>query len=97
MMAMLEFSGFVPKLMADVGDAAAATLISGYFSIIGLIYCLALIIGLGSFVVWLWALVDCLGRKFKGENDKLLWVLVILFAGIIGSVIYYFLVKKKEG
>ncbi|MBI2673045.1 PLDc N-terminal domain-containing protein [Candidatus Woesearchaeota archaeon] len=47
------------------------------------------------FVFWIWMLVDCLGRKFKGDNEKLLWALVIIFGGIIGSTIYYFMVKNK--
>ena len=50
------------------------------------------IIGILIFVFWLWMLIDCLRRKFK---DKLLWVLVIIFAGIIGAILYYFLVKRK--
>lgn len=40
--------------------------------------------------------VDTITRKFKGENDKLLWVLVILFASLLGSLIYYFIVFKKD-
>lgn len=45
-----------------------------------------------AFILWLWMLIDCLQRRFK---DKLLWVLVIIFAGIIGAILYYFLVKTK--
>ena len=46
-------------------------------------------------VFWIWMLADCLGRKFKGENEKLLWALVILFGNIIGASLYYFMVKHK--
>jgi len=45
------------------------------------------------FIFWIWMLIDCLQRKFK---DKLLWVLVIIFAGILGAILYYFLVKRKK-
>ncbi len=48
-----------------------------------------------AIVFWIWMLVDCLGRKFKGDNEKLLWALVIIFGGIIGAIIYYFMVKNK--
>jgi len=47
-----------------------------------------------SFVFWIWMLIDCLTRK-KFE-DKLVWVLVILFLHVIGAILYYFLVKKKN-
>lgn len=52
-------------------------------------------------VPWLWMLIDCLKRpddKFAigGNYAKLIWVLVIIFIGLIGALIYYFLVKRKE-
>lgn len=52
-------------------------------------------------VPWLWMLIDCLKRpddKFAigGNYAKLIWVLVIIFTGLIGALIYYFLVKRKE-
>ncbi len=54
-----------------------------------------LITGLVIFTVvfWLWMLVDCLQRK-KFE-DKLVWVLVILFLNVLGSILYYFIAKEK--
>jgi hypothetical protein len=52
-------------------------------------------------VFWLWMLIDCLKRsdeKFAigGNNAKLIWILVIIFTGLIGAVIYYFLIKRTE-
>lgn len=41
-------------------------------------------------------LVDCVTRNFKKDTDKVVWVLVIIFAGLIGSIIYYFVVKRKS-
>ena len=57
------------------------------FAIITLIICL--------FVFWIWMLIDCIGRKFKGDNERLLWVLIIVLGGFIGAALYYFLVKNK--
>ncbi len=53
------------------------------------------------FIFWLWMLIDCLKRpddKFAiGENHaKLIWVIVIIFTGFIGAIIYFFLIKKDE-
>jgi hypothetical protein len=52
-------------------------------------------------VFWLWMLIDCLKRqddmfKFGGNNAKLIWILIIIFTGLIGSVIYYFLIKRTD-
>ena len=45
------------------------------------------------FVFWIWMLVDALMRK-KFE-DKLVWILVMIFLHFIGGLLYYFLVYKK--
>ena len=60
-----------------------------------------ILVALLLLVFWLWMLIDCLKRpddKFAigGNNAKLIWVIVIIFTGIIGAVIYYFLIKRKE-
>lgn len=41
-------------------------------------------------ILWIWALVDCLVNEPSepGKNDKLIWVLVIIFASFIGALIY---------
>lgn len=54
-----------------------------------------------SFIPWLWMLIDCLKRpddKFAigGNYAKLIWVLVIVFTGLIGALLYYFLIKRSE-
>jgi prolipoprotein diacylglyceryltransferase len=48
-----------------------------------------------AIIFWIYMLVDSIKRKYKDENDKIVWVLVIVLLGIIGAVIYYFAVKKK--
>ncbi len=58
------------------------------------------ILGILGFVFWLWMLVDCLKRPddrfaIGGNYAKLIWVLVIVFVGFIGALIYYFLVKRR--
>jgi len=70
---------------------------AGTIGLVGLFYCLVLILALVFFVLWLWMLIDCLKRDdYDGPNDKLLWVLLMLFAGIIGTILYYFIVKRVK-
>ncbi|MCZ7380890.1 MAG: PLD nuclease N-terminal domain-containing protein [Candidatus Methanoperedens sp.] len=52
-------------------------------------------------VFWLWMLIDCLKRPdgnfaAGGNNARLIWVLVIIFTGLIGALIYYFLIKRID-
>jgi NADH:ubiquinone oxidoreductase subunit 6 (subunit J) len=48
------------------------------------------------FVFWLMMLVDSITRKFKETNDKVIWVIVNVFLGLLGSLIYYFVVFYKD-
>jgi uncharacterized membrane protein YsdA (DUF1294 family) len=49
-----------------------------------------------TFVFWILMLVDSIKRKYKEDSEKIVWVLVIIFTGIIGALIYYFIVKAKD-
>ncbi|MFW5990750.1 MAG: PspC domain-containing protein [Candidatus Nanoarchaeia archaeon] len=46
-----------------------------------------------SFVVWLWALIDCIKSRLSTE-EKIIWIIVILFFHFIGAILY-FLLKGK--
>lgn len=49
-----------------------------------------------SMIFWIFMIVDVVKRKFKEENEKVIWILVIVLAGIIGALVYYFVVKNKD-
>lgn len=57
------------------------------------IWLFVIILIIASTIFWIMMLVDCAKRDFK---DKLVWILIILFAGAIGSILYYYIVKKSE-
>jgi hypothetical protein len=46
-------------------------------------------------IIPLIALIDILKSKFEG-NDKLIWVLVVLFLGVIGAALYLFIGRKQK-
>ncbi len=67
------------------------------FGILGLFFMLTfVVISIIAFVFWILMLVDCVKKKFKEDTEKIIWVLVIIFTGIIGALIYYFVVKNKK-
>ncbi|MBI2133277.1 PLDc N-terminal domain-containing protein [Candidatus Woesearchaeota archaeon] len=47
---------------------------------------------IGSFIFWLIMLIDCIKREF---DQKALWIILILVLGIVGAILYYFMVKRK--
>ena len=47
------------------------------------------------FIIPIIALVDILRNEFNG-NDKLIWVLIILFLWIIGAILYFFIGRKQK-
>ena len=65
----------------------------GFFAGFGIIVLAAVAF---LFVFWLWMLIDCLKRDFKKDYEKIVWVLVIIFLHLIGSLVYYFVVKISE-
>ena len=71
------------------------------FSIGAFLILLLVILAVALLVLWLWMLIDCLKRPddkfaYGGVNAKLIWILVIIFAGLIGALIYYFLIKRTS-
>ena len=66
-------------------------------AVLGVSFIIPLVLmGILFFVFWLITLIDAITRKFKEGNEKILWVLVIILTGIIGSLIYYFVVYRKD-
>ena len=48
------------------------------------------------FAFWIWMIVDCAKRKFKNDNEKIVWILVLIFLSLLGAVIYYFAIKIQD-
>ena len=53
-----------------------------------LLFLLFGIIAFGSIIIWIWALIDCVNNEPSEGNDKIIWVLVIVLAQLIGAIIY---------
>ncbi len=58
-------------------------------SIIGLLFVLIFgVLGIGGTILWIWMLIDCAMNEPSEGNDKIVWILVILFTHWIGALIY---------
>ena len=77
--------------MANPDAAAGATSV---LVVLMLILIIAILV-LGSVIVWIWSLIDLL-RAPTTSDTKILWLLVIVFLGIIGSLLYIFIQRPKN-
>ena len=55
-----------------------------------------ILLGALLFVFWITMLIDAINRKFKESNNKIIWVLVNIFVGILGALIYYFAIYNND-
>ncbi len=95
------FTIFVPSAVFAQSDGSEAAL--GVLGVLIFVFSMIFVLAWFAFcafimVYWILMLIDCIKRDNWGsENDKTLWILIILLAGIIGALIYRFVVVSKLG
>ena len=67
-----------------------------FFPFFLLLPLLILSFALAALAFWIWMLVDCLTNEPSEGNDKLVWVLVIVFTNWIGALIYFFVRRPNR-
>lgn len=96
---------FIPSItfaqeMSDVAAGGSFALILG--TIFSFWFLWMLFVGLMAvanilgIALWIWMIIDVSKREFEKENDKMLWILVVVLAGWIGALIYYFTIKRQD-
>ena len=56
---------------------------------------LLLPVGLLAFAFWIWMIVDCAKHETEGTT-KIVWLLIIILAGIVGAPLYFFVRKAPR-
>ncbi|MBP9759100.1 PLDc N-terminal domain-containing protein [Candidatus Dojkabacteria bacterium] len=54
------------------------------------------VIAIGSLVFWIIMLIDAIKREYQNENDKIMWILLLVFTGSIGALVYFFVEYRKK-
>lgn len=54
------------------------------------------IIYIAYFVSWLWALVDIVKSDFRGEYNKIVWTMLVIFLPFIGTILYAMIGRKQK-
>lgn len=56
---------------------------------------LLLLLSVFLFILPIIALVDIVKNEFEG-NNKIVWVLIVIFFNIIGSILYFLIGRKQK-
>lgn len=77
-----------------ISDGAAAGLGIGMMIFFGI----AMLIGLAFFIFWIMMLVDAIKRQWPERSTWMIILIVSMFFGLswLASILYYFLVKRKN-
>ncbi len=59
---------------------------------------LGLLVGLALLAMgfWVWMLIDCATKESTIGNDKLIWVLIILFTHLLGALLYCLIRRPRR-
>ncbi len=53
-------------------------------------------IGLLCTAFWIWMLIECATKEPGDGNEKLIWILIIIFTHLIGAIIYFIVRRPKR-
>ena len=84
-------NSLVGAVMAQQGGGDAAAAFGGLICVM-----VMLLIQIPLLILWVWMLVDCVKNEPSEGNDKVVWILVLVFTGIIGAAIYYFVRRPQR-
>jgi Phospholipase_D-nuclease N-terminal len=54
------------------------------------------LIAVAGTVFWIWMIVECATKEPNQGNEKIVWILVIIFTHWIGALIYYFVRRPQR-
>ncbi|ATU08948.1 PLD nuclease N-terminal domain-containing protein [Methanohalophilus portucalensis] len=69
------------------------------FDMMGMqIFNIILFLGIGIFgtAFWIWMLIDCITKETDRSNERLIWIIVIVFTHLLGAILYFILRKNKR-
>jgi hypothetical protein len=64
---------------------------------LGFIMIILIFLGIGALgtIFWIWMLVDCATKELDEGNNKIAWIIVIIFTHLLGALIY-FIVRRPQ-
>jgi nitric oxide reductase large subunit len=80
--------------MEGIIGAIFSLFFGGFFILWFIIVSGSVVFSIFSVVFWVLMIVDVCKREFPKKDDKLVWTLVVVLAGIVGSLVYYFMIVR---
>ena len=71
-------------------------MLGGFELLISLVFLGMIAFGILGSVFWIWMLIDCAIKEPSDGDDKLIWILIILFTHLIGALVYFFVRRPKR-
>jgi len=65
-----------------------------FFPLVSAFVSAGLLVGILVVAFWIWMIVDCATRKFRNDIEKIVWLLVIVFARWVGALVYFIVVRS---
>ena len=62
---------------------------------VAMLMALGVTIGVATLAFWVWMIVDCARYETNEGYQKAGWLVVIVFAKLVGAIVYY-LVRRAE-
>ena len=51
---------------------------------------------LGASIFWVFMIIECATKEATSGNDKLIWILIVIFTHWIGALLYYFVRRPQR-
>jgi len=51
---------------------------------------------LGATIFWIYMIVECATKESSSGNEKLIWILIIIFTHLLGALLYYFVRRPRR-
>ena len=90
-------SGLAATTKTPAGWKAKGNVMVGMIGLFALLFALAAFsLAVIGTVFWIWMLIDCATKESSQGNDKLIWILIILFTHFLGALLYFLVRRPKR-
>lgn len=86
-----EEGDFEGEVYIDDNLGEVALGVGGIFAGLGMIMFLLIAVGIGLFVMWIVMIVHAAQHPVP---NKVVWIVIMVLTGWLGSILYYFIVKR---